>query len=57
MPKKPSRFMTKDVPELLAYLSEFKRELVNIMMDAEKLLRYRDCEAVEKRLKRIREML
>lgn len=49
--------MTKDVPELLAYLDEFKRELVNITMDAEKLLRYRDYEAVEKRLKRIRRML
>ena len=57
MSKKPSRFMTKDVPELLEYLHKFKHELFLLTTDAEKMLRYRDYEAVEKRLKRIREML
>lgn len=49
--------MTKDVPELLEYLHKFKHELFLLTTDAEKMLRYRDYDAVEKRLKRIREML
>ena len=57
MSKKKSEFLELTLPEFFDYLEKFKHELFLLATDAEKMLRYRDYEAVEKRLKRIREML